>query len=77
MYSRNTTAKIITQFDPKLRTEDSPSQYLMDFVDERYYDPPPLGQRLYPPFEAHNVWQRESVIRKQARRPHAQSGVLA
>ena len=23
------------------------------------------GQALYPPFEAHNVWQRESIIRKQ------------
>jgi len=24
-----------------------------------------MWQALYPPFEAHNVWQRESIIRKQ------------
>ena len=63
----NTTAKLITTFEPKLRVEDNPSQYLMDFVHEDYYEPPGLGQRMYPPFEAHNVWQRESIIRKQFR----------
>jgi len=61
----NTTAKIISQFDPKLRVEDNPSQYLMDFVNEEFYAPPAIGNSLYPPFEAHNVWQREAIIRKQ------------
>lgn len=61
----NTTAKIISTFDPKLRVEDNPSQYLMDFVHEAYYDPPAMGPNMFPPIEAHNVWQRESVIRRQ------------
>lgn len=61
----NTTAKIITQFDPKLRVEDNPSQYLMDFVHEDYFVPPQGGDSMYPPFEAHNVWQREHIIRRQ------------
>lgn len=61
----NTTAKIITQFDPKLRVEDNPTQYLMDFVHEDYYMPPGGAQSMYPPFEAHNVWQREQIIRRQ------------
>jgi hypothetical protein len=61
----NTTAKIITQFDPKLRVEDNPSQYLMDFVHEDYFVPPSGAESMYPPFEAHNVWQREQIIRRQ------------
>ena len=61
----NTTAKIITQFDPKLRVEDNPTQYLMDFVHEDFYMPPNGAQSMYPPFEAHNVWQREQTIRRQ------------
>lgn len=61
----NTTAKIITEFSPKLRVEDNPSQYLMDFVHEDYYQPPPGGESMYPQLEAHNVWQREQVIRRQ------------
>ena len=61
----NTTAKLITTFEPKLRVEDNPTQYLMDFVHENYFAPPALGQSMFPPFEAHNVWQRESIIRKQ------------
>jgi hypothetical protein len=61
----NTTAKIITQFDPKLRVEDNPTQYLMDFVHEDYFAPPSGGESMYPPFEAHNVWQREQIIRRQ------------
>lgn len=61
----NTTAKLITTFEPKLRVEDNPTQYLMDFVHEDYFAPPALGQSMFPPFEAHNVWQRESIIRKQ------------
>lgn len=61
----NTTAKVITEFDPKLRVEDNPTQYLMDFVHEDYYVPPSGGKNMYPPFEAHNVWQREQVIRRQ------------
>ena len=61
----NTTAKVITEFDPKLRVEDNPTQYLMDFVHEDFYQPPSGAQAMYPPFEAHNVWQREQVIRRQ------------
>ena len=61
----NTTAKIISTFEPKLRVEDNPSQYLMDFASESFYAPPALGQSIFPPLEAHNVWQREAVIRKQ------------
>jgi hypothetical protein len=61
----NTTAKIISTFEPKLRVEDNPSQYLMDFASESFYEPPALGQSIFPPLEAHNVWQREAVIRKQ------------
>jgi hypothetical protein len=41
------------------------SQYLMDFSHESFYEPPAMGQNIFPPLEAHNVWQRESVIRKQ------------
>jgi hypothetical protein len=61
----NTTAKIISTFEPKLRVEDNPSQYLMDFTHESFYEPPAMGQNIFPPLEAHNVWQRENVIRKQ------------
>lgn len=57
----NTTAKVITQFDPKLRVEDNPNQYLMDFVHDEFFQPPPGGTSMYPPLEAHNVWQREQV----------------
>lgn len=61
----NTTARIMSTFKPSLRTEDNPTQYLMDFVHEDYYAPPALGDRLFPPFHAHNVWQREHVMRRQ------------
>jgi hypothetical protein len=61
----NTTARIVSTFKPSLRVEDNPTQYLMDFVHENYYDPPAIGQRLFPPFQAHNVWQREHVMRRQ------------
>ena len=53
----NTTARILSTFSPKLRVEDNPSQYLMDFVHEDHYAPPDMGTNFYPPFEAHNVWQ--------------------
>ena len=61
----NTTARIMSTFKPSLRVEDNPTQYLMDFVHENYYEPPAIGQRLFPPFQAHNVWQREHVMRRQ------------
>lgn len=61
----NTTAKVITQFSPKLRVEDNPSQYLMDFVHEDHFEPPPGAEPMYPQLEAHNVWQREQIIRRQ------------
>lgn len=63
--SWNTTARLISTFHPKLRVEDNPSQYLMDFVQEDYYNAPAFGQAFFPPFAAHNVWQREQVMRRQ------------
>lgn len=61
----NTTARLVSTFKPSLRVEDNPSQYLMDFVHENYYAPPAMGQSLFPPIQAHNVWQREHVMRRQ------------
>ena len=61
----NTTARILTTFKPSLRTEDNPTQYLMDFVHEDHYAPPAIGDRIFPHFHAHNVWQREHVMRRQ------------
>jgi hypothetical protein len=61
----NTTARIVSTFKPSLRVEDNPTQYLMDFVHENYYAPPAIGESLFPHFRAHNVWQREHVMRRQ------------
>ncbi len=61
----NTTARILSTFKPSLRTEDNPTQYLMDFVHEDHYAPPAIGDRIFPHFHAHNVWQREHVMRRQ------------
>lgn len=61
----NTTARLVSTFKPSMRVEDNPTQYLMDFVHENYYAPPAIGQSLFPPFQAHNVWQREHVMRRQ------------
>ena len=61
----NTTARIVSTFRPTLRVEDNPTQYLMDFVHEKHYAPPAMGNSIFPPFEAHNVWQREQVMRRQ------------
>ena len=61
----NTTARLVSTFKPSMRVEDNPSQYLMDFVHENYYAPPAMGQSLFPPIQAHNVWQREHVMRRQ------------
>lgn len=61
----NTTARIVSTFKPSLRVEDNPTHYLMDFVHENYYAPPAIGHSLFPPFQAHNVWQREHVMRRQ------------
>lgn len=47
--------------------EDNPSQYLMDFVHEDHFAAPAIGTSLFPELQAHNVWQREHVIRRQAR----------
>ena len=61
----NTTARLVSTFKPSMRVEDNPTQYLLDFVHENYYAPPAIGQSLFPPFQAHNVWQREHVMRRQ------------
>ena len=61
----NTTARLVSTFKPSMRVEDNPTQYLMDFVHQDYYAPPAVGQSLFPPFQAHNVWQREHVMRRQ------------
>ena len=63
--SWNTTARVISTFKPNLRVEDNPSQYLMDFVHENFYDKNPMGASMFPPLEAHNVWQREHIMRRQ------------
>jgi len=63
--SWNTTARVMSTFKPSLRVEDNPTQYLMDFVHEDYYEPPSMGQRIFPPIQAHNVWQREHIMRRQ------------
>lgn len=62
----NTTARLVSTFRPNLRSEDNPTQYLMDFVHEDHYAAPLIGNSLFPPFSAHNVWQREHVMRRQA-----------
>jgi hypothetical protein len=61
----NTTARIVSTFKPTLRVEDNPTQYLMDFVHEKHFAPPSIGQGVFPQFEAYNVWQREQVMRRQ------------
>ena len=61
----NTTARLVSTFRPNLRTEDNPTQYLMDFVHEDHYARPAVGDSLFPAFTAHNVWQREHVMRRQ------------
>jgi hypothetical protein len=61
----NTTARLVSTFRPNLRVEDNPTQYLMDFAHEEHYAAPAVGESLFPPFAAHNVWQREHVMRRQ------------
>lgn len=61
----NTTARLVSTFRPNLRVEDNPTQYLMDFAHEEHYAAPAIGESLFPPFAAHNVWQREHVMRRQ------------
>lgn len=61
----NTTARLVSTFRPNLRVEDNPTQYLMDFAHENHYAAPAMGESLFPPFAAHNVWQREHVMRRQ------------
>lgn len=61
----NTTARIVSTFKPSLRQEDNPSQYLMDFVHEDHFAAPAIGANLFPELQAHNVWQREHVMRRQ------------
>ena len=61
----NTTARLVSTFRPNLRVEDNPTQYLMDFAHENHYAAPAIGDSLFPPFAAHNVWQREHVMRRQ------------
>ena len=61
----NTTARIVSTFKPNLRNEDNPSQYLMDFVHEDHYSAPAIGESLFPSLQAHNVWQREHIMRRQ------------
>jgi hypothetical protein len=37
----------------------------MDLSHESLYEPPAMGRNIFPPPEAHSVWQRELVIRRQ------------
>lgn len=61
----NTTARLVSTFRPNLRIQDDPTQYLMDFVHEDHFAQPAVGDSFFPPFSAHNVWQREHVMRRQ------------
>ena len=38
----------------------------MDFVHEDHFAAPAIGNSLFPDLQAHNVWQREHVMRRQA-----------
>lgn len=40
----------------------------MDFVHEDHFAAPAIGTSLFPDLQAHNVWQREHVMRRQVRR---------
>jgi hypothetical protein len=62
----NTTARLVSTFHPNLRVQDDPTQYLMDFVHEDHFAQPAVGDGFFPNFSAHNVWQREHVMRRQA-----------
>jgi hypothetical protein len=64
----NTTARIVSTFRPNLHNEDNPSQYLMDFVHEDHFAAPAVGDTFFPNIQAHNVWQREHVMRRQVGR---------
>ena len=61
----NTTARLVSTFRPNMRVEDNPTQYLMDFIHEDHYAAPAVGESLFPRLMAHNVWQREHVMRRQ------------
>jgi hypothetical protein len=61
----NTTARLISTFKPTIRVDDNPTQNLMDFAHEDHYAAPAVGESLFPRLLAHNVWQREHVMRRQ------------
>ena len=61
----NTTARLVSTFRPNMRVEDNPTQYLMDFIHEDHYAAPAVGESLFPRLMAHNVWQREHIMRRQ------------
>jgi hypothetical protein len=65
----NTTAHLISTFKPNMVGNDDPTQYLMDFVHESNYNIPHVGQNPYPPLEAHNWFERDTLIRRQIERP--------
>ena len=67
--SWNTTAHLISTFKPNMVGNDDPTQYLMDFVHESNYNIPHVGQNPYPPLEAHNWFERDTLIRRQIERP--------
>ena len=61
----NTTARLVSTFKPTIRVDDNPTQNLMDFAHEDHYAAPAVGESLFPRLMAHNVWQREHVMRRQ------------
>jgi hypothetical protein len=61
----NTTARLVSTFKPNIRVDDNPAQNLMDFAHEDHYAAPAVGESLFPRLMAHNVWQREHVMRRQ------------
>ncbi len=65
----NTTAHLISTFKPNMVGNDDPTQYLMDFVHESNYNIQHVGQNPYPPLEARNWFERDTLIRRQIERP--------
>ena len=61
----NTTARILSTFKPSTRVDDAPTQALLDFAHDDQFAPPAIGESLFPRLLAHNVWQREHVMRRQ------------
>jgi hypothetical protein len=67
--SWNTTAQFISTFKPNLVNQDEPSQSLLDFVHESYFDVPHVAHNPFPALEARNWFERDALLRKHMERP--------